>query len=426
MGFGDAWNSAWNGATGKAKQLGSSIANGYDSTKKWTAEKATQAKDWAVEKGTQAKNYAVEKGTQAKNYAVEKGTQAKNYAVEKGTQAKNYAVKQGTNLARGAEKKALQGGEALGGYINRGLNAAGNAKDSLAKKANDARNKVRSWFGKEPVGEACPTCSGKAEPKTDKEADGYYMGEGCKPKKTLDEAKASPTKPDPKNACCKGKSGQRTIYYVNGINTTRTAHCTTLREIANSTCANVIGIYNATEGFFKDGLQTGGDRQLINKPAVNTVSNTVYNEVQAGRKPEIWAHSQGGAVTSLGLYSADNRLQMAGNEGRLAGTKVTSFGSAAPRWVDGPKYEHYVHANDITPVSLGLGDNAKSAAARGGKGANIHRFTGNPKDGWVDEGKPGFKKGVLTPTSNHGIEETYIAKRDRDKGGCGQSFNAAH
>lgn len=414
MGFGDAWNSAWNSATGKAKQLGSAIANGYDSTKKWTAEKATQAKDWAVEKGTQAKDWAVEKGTQAKD----------------------WTVQQATNATRAVEKGALQGGEALAGYINRGANAVGNAKDSLAKKANDARNKVRSWFGKEPVGDACPTCSGKGEPKTDKEADGWYMGEGCKPKKTLDEAKASPTKPDPKNTCCQGKPS-RTIYYVNGINTPRDAHCTTLREIANSECANVIGIYNATEGFLKDGLQTGGDRQLINKaadgtppqldgrnPAVNTVSNTVYSEVQAGRKPEIWAHSQGGAVTSLGLYSADNRLQMAGNQNRLSGVNVTSFGSAAPRWVDGPKYDHYVHANDITPVSLGLGDSAGSAAARGGKGASIHRFTGNAKDGWTDEGQPGFKKGILTPTSNHGVEDTYIAKRDKDKGGCGQSYNA--
>lgn len=428
MGWGDAWNSAWNSATGKAKKLGSAVANGWDSTKKWTAEKATQAKDWAVEKGTQAKNWAVEKGTQAKDWAVEKGTQAKD-----------WTVKQGTNLARGAEKKILQGAEGAAGYINRGLNAASNAKDSLAKKANQVRNKVRSVFGMDPVGEACPTCSGKGEPKTDKEMDGMYMGAGCKPKKTLAEAKASPTGPAEDNACCNSKPGPRkTIYYVNGINTKHQDHCTTLREIANSTCANVIGIYNAHDGFLQDALQTGGDRQLINRaangspprldgrnPAVNTVSNTVYSEIQAGNKPEIWAHSQGGAVTSLGLYSADNRLKMAGNQGGVSGMKVNSFGSAAPRWVDGPNYDHYVNVNDITPVSLGLGDSAASAAARGGKGANIHRFSGSPTGGWSDEGKPGFKKGVLTPTSNHGIEDTYIAKRDSDMAADGKDGTTA-
>jgi hypothetical protein len=338
---------------------------------------------------------------------------------------------------RGVEAAGLQGLEAAGGAINRGLNAAGNARDSLARRANNARNRIRSAFGMEPVGEACPTCNGTAAPTTDVEADGWYMGAGCTPKRTQAEAQASPTQPDPNNACCRGKTGQRTIYYVNGIKTTRAAHCTTLREIANSTCANVIGIYNATEGFVQDGLQTGGDRQLINRaangtpprldgrnPAVNTVSNTVYNEVQAGRRPEIWAHSQGGAVTSLGLYSADNRLQMAGNQNRLAGTQVTSFGSAAPRWVDGPTYNHYVNVNDLTPVSLGLGASADAAGNRGGRGSTIHRFSGSPSAGWANEGQPGYRRGVLTMASNHGIEETYIAKRDRDAGGCGQSHNA--
>ena len=415
MGWGDPFKNAWNGATGKAKQLGSSIANGYDSSKKWTAEKATQAKDWAVKKGTEAKDYTVQKATQAKDYTVKKATEAKD-----------YAVKQGTNAARAGEKAVLRGLENTAGVLNRGLNSAKNAKDSLAKKANDARNKVRSWFGKEPVGDACPTCSGKGEPKTDKEMDGMYMGAGCKPKKTLAEAKASPTVPADDNACCKGKPRKR-IYYVNGISTPHQAHCTTLREIANSTCAEVIGIYNATDGFIGDALQTGGDRQLINRAAagepvqldgrnkaVNTVSNTVYSEIQNKENkepPEFWAHSQGGAVTSLGLYSADNRLQAAGNPKRLSGMKVNSYGSAAPRWVDGPNYDHSVNVNDITPVSLGLGDSGN--ASKAGKNAKIHRFSGSPGK-WVDEGKPGYKKGFLTPTSNHGIEETYIAKRDAD------------
>ncbi len=426
MGWGDPFSSAWNSATGKARQLGSAVSNGWDSTRRWTAEKATQTRDWAVQRGTEARDYAVRRGTQARDYVVEKGTQARD-----------YAVRQGTNAVRAVEQGALRGGEAVGGWINRGSNAVGNARDSVARRANQVRNRVRSAFGMEPVAEACPTCNGQGTPRTDVEADGWYMGAGCTPKRTLDEAKTSPTRPDANNACCRGKTGQRTIYYVNGINTTRAAHCTTLREIANSTCANVIGIYNAHENFAKDALQTGGDRQLINRaangspprldgrnPAVNTVSNTVFSEVQAGRRPEIWAHSQGGAVTSLGLYSADNRLQMAGNQNRLSGMNVTSFGSAAPRWVNGPNYEHYVHVNDITPVSLGLGGSAEAAGNRGGRGSTIHRFSGNPQSGWVNDGQPGFRRGVLTPTSNHGIEETYIAKRDRDKGGCGQSHNA--
>ena len=33
-------------------------------------------------------------------------------------------------------------------------------------------------------------------------------------------------------------------------------------------------------------------------PAVNTVSNTIYNEVQAGNNPEIWAHMEGHGIVT--------------------------------------------------------------------------------------------------------------------------------
>jgi hypothetical protein len=407
MGWGDGWNAAWNRATGKAKQLGSAVGSGWDSTKKWTAQKATQAKSWAVDQGTKAKNWAAQKAT---------------------------------NAARAAEKKALQGVEDLGGDLDRDRNDLRKAKNALARKANEARNKVRSIFGKEPVGDACPTCDGKGEPKTDKEADGMYMGAGCKPKKSLDEAKKSAVEPDKENSCCAAKKGpRRKIYYVNGINTPRQAHCDTLNLIANSECAEVIGIYNAHENMALDGMQTGRDRQLINRaaaghppqldgrnPAVDTVSNTVYREIQAGNKPEIWAHSQGGAVTSLGLYSADNRLKTAGNPNGVSGMKVNSFGSAAPRWVDGPQYNHYIHTNDITPVALGLGDSAADARARAGRGAKIHYFSGKAPNGLKDEPQNGDRKGLLTPTSNHNIDSTYLVKHEQDKGehDCGKTYRA--
>jgi hypothetical protein len=404
MGWGDPFKAAWNGATGKARQLGSAVANGVNSAKDWTAERAGQVRDWGARTAGQVRDWAAETGTSA---------------------------------VRGIERGAIQAGEAVGGAINRGMNALRNARDSIAQTANEAYNAVRGLFGLEPVGEACPTCPGPGEPQTDEEADGYYMGEGCKPKRTLDEAKASPTRPAPDNQCCRENPSGKTIYYVNGINTTREAHCKTLRDIANSTCANVIGIYNAHEGFVADALQTGGDRQLINQaaggtpprldgrnPAVNTVSDTIYSEVMAGNQPEIWAHSQGGAVTSLGLYSADNRLQMAGNQDRLSGVSTTSFGSAAPRWVDGPTYEHYVHTDDITPVGLGLGDNPSSDAARAGQGAKVYRFSGNQANGWPDQGAAGYSRGILHPTANHGVEETYVAKREQVHGGCGQSYAA--
>ena len=121
------------------------------------------------------------------------------------------------------------------------------------------------------------------------------------------------------SACCQARraTGEppRDIVYVNGINTNRAAHCMTLKAIAEQTCARVIGIYNATEGAAQDALQTGQDRRLIKaanegkvprtqdgrNPAVDALGRFITSEVRSGRKPEIWAHSQGGGGDQSGV-----------------------------------------------------------------------------------------------------------------------------
>lgn len=235
--------------------------------------------------------------------------------------------------------------------------------------------------------------------------------------------------------CCKAKRAAgmppRDIIYVNGVNTDRAAHCFTLNAIAAQTCARVVGVYNATEGFASDALQTGQDRRLIKaaaggkavpnqngrNPAVDTMARQVGLALRNGETPEVWAHSQGGAVLSLALFEAKHdRMIATGNPDPLKGMKVKSFGSASPKWTDGPDYEHYIHVNDATPSTFGLGHSTGADTKNAGAGAQIIRFSGDPKGG--DFTRPAKTDWLPTVTSNHGIEETYLKMEKQINGGC--------
>ena len=206
----------------------------------------------------------------------------------------------------------------------------------------------------------------------------------------------------------------RDIIYVNGINTDRAAHCFTLNAIAAQTCGRVVGVYNATEGMPKDALQTGQDGR---NPAVDTMARQIGSALRAGEKPEIWAHSQGGAVASLALFEAkQDRMIATGNPNPLAGMKVKSFGSASPKWTDGPRYEHYVHVDDATPSTFGLGHSGAGDAKNAGAGARVIRFSGDPTgDKFTVPPRTGW---APTMTSNHGIEATYLKMEKQTNGGC--------
>ncbi|HLH03945.1 MAG TPA: phage baseplate assembly protein V [Bryobacteraceae bacterium] len=86
--------------------------------------------------------------------------------------------------------------------------------------------------------------------------DGAVIGNGCTPQ-SGSPADATGFRPDGK---CQGKKLPK-VFFVNGINTRLTGEngqpvkdgmCTTLQKIANRSCAEVVGIYNATEGVGAD------------------------------------------------------------------------------------------------------------------------------------------------------------------------------
>ncbi|MEM6791858.1 MAG: hypothetical protein AAGA56_08060 [Myxococcota bacterium] len=177
----------------------------------------------------------------------------------------------------------------------------------------------------------------------------------------------------------------RVIFFVNGIRVDAESHCDNLSQIANKTGGVVIGVYNGTEGMVRDVWQTAWDRftvQVENKlaewgidktiemhdnRAATTLMNAILHRVRAGKHVEVWAHSQGGAVTALALTRALRQLEA---EGRFPVTRngedypeairVVTFGSAASQWPsglwpEGPIYTHYVHLRDATPSALGVG-----------------------------------------------------------------------
>lgn len=428
MGWGDSLKDAWNSATETARETASAVSETashvYDASKRAARRAATTVRDKAVAAYETTRDAVVDAAV-ATEEAARTGT--RNTIRSIGDTAFDA-------LAAGAEgtKKAVDA-------TKRGLSRAGQA-------ASDAYDTAREWLGFEPANsptQPCPNEKTEPEVVTDKSRDGWMMapqgpGKPCKAvppgSGALENARAQSV--GSQSDCCKAKRAAgmppRDIIYVNGINTDRAAHCFTLNAIAAQTCGRVVGVYNATEGMAKDAIQTGQDRRLVKaaaggkgvptqdgrNPAVDTMARQVGEALRNGETPEVWAHSQGGAVSSLALFEAkQDRMIATGNPNPLDGMTVKSFGSAAPRWTDGPAYEHYVHVNDATPATFGLGHSGGKDAANAGAGARVIRFSGDPKGGPFEAENP--RVGWLpTPTSNHGIEETYLKMEKQTNGGC--------
>lgn len=423
MGWGTPFSSLWDSATDTAKAAASAAA-----------QSAASAYDYAKEKADAA--YQATKQAAVATY---------NYVEGKAVEAYNAAKDGARDAIRNIGDKAFD----KIGQIGEGFRRAGNAIDSAVARAKAAFGKVKEMFGGKPAAlpvQPCPesvTVAQKPDLAKDKAIDGWIMSPQGKGKPCVAIppgpgalAKARSLAKHPQGGCeNKRAPGQapKEIIYVNGIKTPGNTHCDTLNDIAEQTCANVVGVYNATEGAASDALQTGQDRRLVKQagsnkaipesdgrnPAVKTLSNTVFNEVMSGKKPEIWAHSQGGAVTSLALYEANNTVAMfSGEREALAGVKVKSFGSAAPNWVDGPTYEHYVHVDDATPSLFGLGHSGDQDAKSAGKNAKVIRFSGDPEKPDEFKSVNPDKSWMPAFTANHDVKNTYLRMERQQNGGC--------
>jgi hypothetical protein len=234
----------------------------------------------------------------------------------------------------------------------------------------------------------------REETPSDKQFDGHFVGAGGQA-----FAPDTPFSEIPAVTPAGGVRNNETLIYVNGIRTNVAGQSNSLQAIADNTGSRVIGVHNATEGFGGDILQSLGDKLDIgSNPAVDTLADTVYDELRAGRDVHLLAHSQGSLVTSRALQDVKNRLMLEDGMSRQAAEalmnniKVETFGGASRRYTDGPQYVHYVNRNDGVPQTFGL-RSWLNPFAHEGSGAVTHYFR---------SGKP---------LVSHGFEEFYLPER---------------
>jgi hypothetical protein len=203
--------------------------------------------------------------------------------------------------------------------------------------------------------------------------DGYFMGGGGSYEPGTPFSQMVGVKPSD------GSPVTHTILYVNGILNSVDSHRDSLQQIADRAGAEVIGIYNASEGgavgAVKDLWQCLGDKLDLGKnPAVDTMSDSVYSELKQGSGDiNIMAHSQGGIITSRAIDDVKLRLMEDGmSKGEAEAllhqrVHIETFGGAAWTYPAGPDYKGH-HMNDLDPVSglVGQGSRAHPLAWLGG------------------------------------------------------------
>ncbi|MBU8894675.1 hypothetical protein DRW03_09135 [Corallococcus sp. H22C18031201] len=199
-------------------------------------------------------------------------------------------------------------------------------------------------------------------------------------------------------------NASETLIYVNGIMTPLQGQLGEMQALADKSGARVIGIHNATQGLVTDLAQCVTDKLDKGKnPAVDTLADTVYTELKAGRDVHLVGYSQGGLITARALGDVQRRLRIedglsaADAEKAMSHINVETFGAASTHYPDGPKYVHYVNNADAVPTLTGLGGSFDplAFAKDAGKGAVVRRFT----------------DGNLNLISNHMLDTAYLPHR---------------
>ena len=176
----------------------------------------------------------------------------------------------------------------------------------------------------------------------------------------------------------------KTILYTNGIMTPAEGQSREMQAIADRSGAKVVGVHNATQGLVTDLAQCVTDKlDKGSNPAVDSLANTVYNELKAGREVHLMGYSQGGLITARALNDVQQRLRLedglsqAQTEKLMGKLSVETFGAASTSYPDGPQYVHYINNADAVPTLTGLGGSVDPLAFMkdAGKGAVVHRFT---------------------------------------------------
>lgn len=233
--------------------------------------------------------------------------------------------------------------------------------------------------------------------------DGHTIGKDCS-----EVSSANPSGVMPSG--CKQTAGSLPkISYINGINTNQKTICETMKKLANDTCSEVMGIYNATHGITKDideCLDNIG--KSSNEPAVAPMKKMIVEAAENQKPLTLYAHSQGGLITQEAISQAKQELMMKypitaeEAEKALGVVSVKSFGTAMMGWPKGPEYERFTNTSDpIPPAILGA-------------------QTSYPLETWKDSAEATqhhvFTSPHLNPIESHSMDDVYLEELKAVKG----------
>jgi hypothetical protein len=243
--------------------------------------------------------------------------------------------------------------------------------------------------------------------------DGDILGAGCQPEGTGNPNGVMPP------GCRQLPGTLPKISYVNGINTAYSQPgqkdlfsggiCKTMLEIAKTTCSEVTGVYNATEGLGKD-LDECLDNiaKDRNTPSVVPLRNMMVQAAHSGQPMTLFAHSQGGLIAQQAVSLAKQQLMNEDDltseeaEQKLSVVSIDSFGTAIMGWPKGPNYRRFTNmADPVPPVILGAQTSYPIATWRDSASADANYVFTNPH---------------LNPIDSHSMDDTYLPKYASVKG----------
>jgi hypothetical protein len=416
MSWGDSLASIWNSATEGARAAASAIATGA----KAVADSTAAAVQF-VARETKAMLHSAAETAKAAGEAI---VEAAKTAAKKTAEATEWALQQGAKAARAVKTAAIA------------------AKDATVKFISDAYEAAKVAFSKVVAGAVFVTCALWNElvaevgevvafvftklglttellrvllrawgDESQKPFDGHVFGAGCQ--------EGSPTGVMPKG-CFQKPGTLPKITYVNGINTRYTPEdpekdlfsvgiCKTMQEIANTTCSEVTGVYNATEGMGRD-LDECLDNiaKNSNAPSVITLRKMMVDAARTGQPMTLYAHSQGGLITQEAVAQAKQTLMNEDNltseeaERRLGVVSIKSFGTAMWGWPSGPHYERFTNTSDPVPRVIA--------------GAQTSYPWATWSDSALAEQHHVFTDPHASPIDSHSMDDTYLPKLREIKG----------
>jgi hypothetical protein len=182
-----------------------------------------------------------------------------------------------------------------------------------------------------------------------------------------------------------------------------------MQEIAKTTCSEVTGIYNATEGMGKD-LDECLDNiaKSSNSPAVVPLRNMIIQAARSGKPITLFAHSQGGLITQEAVTQAKQQLMSEDDltadeaEQKLCVISIDSFGTAIMGWPTGPHYQRFTNTTDpVPPIIIGAQTSYPIATWKDSASADANYVFTSPH---------------LNPFDSHSMDDTYLPEYVAVKG----------